>query len=81
VGVNREHAAELVAVAVHQRAPAPGAISMPLVYAVIAELCKHPADCVCGRCTAGRKAKPEQIYRVASAWANEIAATRARARR
>jgi hypothetical protein len=34
--VNREHAAELVAVEVHRRAPA-GRISFPLVYQTIAE--------------------------------------------
>jgi len=39
-GVNREHAAELVAVEVHRRPPA-GRVSMPLVYQTIAALCRH----------------------------------------
>jgi hypothetical protein len=78
--VNREHAAELVAVEVHRRAPA-GRVSMLLVYATIAALCRHRGDCVCGSCAAARKPKPEQVWRIASRWAGEIAATRARAQR
>jgi hypothetical protein len=43
VGVNRDVAAEVVAVAIYERTPA--AVTMPLVHAVIAELCKHPPEC------------------------------------
>jgi hypothetical protein len=31
--------------------------------------------CVCRSCAAARKAKPEQVRRIASQWAGEIAAT------
>jgi hypothetical protein len=78
--VNREHAATLVAIEVHRRAPT-GPISYPLVYQTIAELTRHGDDCRCGNCEAARKAKPEQVWRIVSRWAGGIADTRARARR
>jgi hypothetical protein len=78
--VNREDAATLVAVEVFQRAP-DSPVSFALVHQTIAALRRHEPGCVCGTCTAARKAKPEHVWRIASRWAGEIASTRARARR
>ena len=79
--VRAAHAVEAIAAEVVQQAELSGQpVTMSMISRVVEQLRAHRSSCRCGLCAdVVAKARADRVFRTASVWQRQTAATRARA--